>query len=74
MKSISKEDKAMTTVTNAYLTANQVMEILDVSRTTAYKVIKEMNEELLSKGYRIRSGRIPKKYFEEKYYGMQIES
>lgn len=64
----------MFNITNSYLTASQVMEILGVSRATAYKIIHELNEELQSNGYRIIAGKVPKKYFEEKYYGMQIVS
>ncbi len=64
----------MFNITNSYLTAAQVMEILGVSRATAYKIVRELNEELQANGYRIIAGKIPKKYFEEKYYGMRIVS
>ena len=62
----------MVNVTNTYLTATQIMEILGVSRATAYKTIHELNEELQENGYRIIAGKVPKKYFEEKYYGLQV--
>ena len=48
------------------------MEILGVSRATAYKTIHELNEELQKNGYRIIAGKVPAKYFEEKYYGLQV--
>ena len=57
----------MVNVTSTYLTATQVMEILGVSRATAYKTIHELNEELQQNGYRIIAGKVPAKYFEEKY-------
>lgn len=64
--------RTMVNVTSTYLTATQVMEILGVSRATAYKTIYELNEELQQKGYRIIAGKVPAKYFEEKYYGLQV--
>lgn len=69
---IDEEVRTMVNVTNTYLTATQVMEILGVSRATAYKTIHELNEELQENGYRIIAGKVPKKYFEEKYYGLQV--
>lgn len=55
-----------------YYTALEVAEILGVSRGKAYKIVKELNEELKSAGYIIVAGRVPKKYFCEKYYGMAM--
>lgn len=55
-----------------YYTAQEVMEILGVSRAKAYRVMKELNEELSSKGYIVTAGKIPKKYLEEKCYGMMV--
>lgn len=54
-----------------YYTANDIQEILDISRAKAYRIIKELNQELRSKGYIVMAGKIPKKYFAEKYYGME---
>lgn len=52
-----------------FYTAQEVAELLGVSRGQAYKVIKSLNEQLAKKGYIVVSGKIPKKYFAEKYYG-----
>lgn len=52
-----------------FYTAQEVAELLGVSRGQAYKVIKNLNEQLAKKGYIVVSGKIPKKYFAEKYYG-----
>lgn len=51
-----------------FLGAKDVQEILKVSETTAYRVIKKLNNELEGKGYIVISGKISKKYFEEKVY------
>lgn len=53
-----------------YYTANEVMEMLGISRGHAYKIVKQLNEELSSKGFIVIAGRVPKKYFAEHYYGM----
>ncbi len=53
-----------------YYTAKEVMELFGVSRAKAYRIVKELNEELAAQGYIVISGKVPKKYLEEKYYGM----
>lgn len=53
-----------------YYTANEVKEMLGVSRGHAYKIVKELNDELASKGFIVVAGRIPKKYFAEHFYGL----
>lgn len=53
-----------------YYTANEVMEMLGISKGHAYKIVKQLNEELSSKGFIVIAGRVPKKYFAEHYYGM----
>lgn len=41
-----------------YYTAKEVAEMLDVSVSHAYKVIREANRELSSKGFYVRAGRV----------------
>ena len=48
--------------------ADDIAEILNVSKPTAYRIIKKLNSELIEKGYITISGRVPKKYFDEKMY------
>jgi len=55
-----------------YVTAEEVAELLGVSRGYAYKVIRGLNDELEAKGFRVISGKIPSKYFQEKFYGMVL--
>ena len=49
-----------------YYTAKEVAEMLDVSVSHAYKVIREANRELSSKGFYVRAGRVSRKYFDSK--------
>lgn len=37
-----------------------------------YKIIRGLNEELRAKGYRTICGKVPTKYFEEKFYGLTV--
>lgn len=53
-----------------YIRADEVAEILQVSERQGYKVIKQLNEELQAKGYLTLAGRCPRKYFEERTYGI----
>ena len=55
-----------------YVTADEAAQILGVSRGYAYKIIRGLNNELKEKGYRVISGKVPAKYFEEKFYGMEV--
>lgn len=55
-----------------YFTAKEVQEMLGVSRAKAYKILKELNAELEAKGYIVVSGKIPKKFLAEKYYGLVV--
>lgn len=54
-----------------YYTVKEIMEMLGISKGHAYKIIKRLNEELENKGFIVISGRVPKKYFAEHYYGME---
>ena len=55
-----------------YLTAEEVAEILGVSKAYAYKDIGNLNDELEIKGYVVISGKVSTKYFREKFYGFEI--
>ena len=53
---------------NLSLTYQEIGDYLKVSKSTAYREIKKMNEELKKKGYITISGKIPIKYFKERLY------
>lgn len=48
------------------MNAAEVASVMDCSERHGYAVIKGLNEELKAKGYIIRAGRIPRKYFFER--------
>ena len=49
--------------------ADEVAATLGVAKETAYKIIKGLNDNLREKGYVMVSGRLPRRYWEEKFYG-----
>ena len=52
---------------------NEVAEELGVSIPYAYKLIRELNEELRKTGCITIAGRIDRKFFHEKFYGTRKE-
>ena len=53
-----------------FVTAGEVAQDLGVSKPFAYKLVRQMNEELEAKGFITIAGRVSRKYYEEKFYGM----
>lgn len=51
-----------------YLKMEDVKEIIGVSESKAYKIIQSLNKELKAKGYIVVAGKVPTKFFKEKYY------
>lgn len=51
------------------LGVEEVKVILKVGNSKAYKYIRELNKELESKGYLTVRGKVPEKYFRERFYG-----
>lgn len=47
--------------------AKDVMKILDCKQSKAYDLIKELNEELATQGFKTVKGRVPIKYFNEAF-------
>lgn len=45
-----------------------VMKMLDLSRAKCYEIIKQLNRELEAAGYLTVAGRVPKRYFDSRYY------
>lgn len=54
-----------------FVTASEVAEELGVSKPFAYKLVKQMNEELDQQGFITIAGRVSRSYFQEKIYGMK---
>lgn len=51
-----------------FLTASDVAEFMGISVPMAYKVIRQLNDELKAQGYITISGKVSRIYFEKKIY------
>ena len=51
-----------------FMRAEDVAEVMDVSVSYAYKLIRRLNEELREKGFITIRGRIDREYFYDHFY------
>ena len=51
-----------------FLNVNDVAQFMDISVPTAYKIIRNLNNELAQKGYITVAGKINRIFFEERIY------
>ena len=65
---IMAEHKTAIPANKRFLTATDVAELLDVSRSTAYRIIKRLNNELNKAGKLTVAGKVSAKYFYENTY------
>lgn len=52
---------------NRMVKAREVAKILSVSESKAYKVVKNLNEQLQKEGYLTISGRVPVQFLKERF-------
>ena len=59
----------MTIENKIYITASELAEMLGVSVGHAYKIIRKLNLELEKNGFLVIAGKVPRRYFEKRWYG-----
>ena len=61
---------------NYMMYAEDISKELGISKGYAYKIIKELNQELKEAGFIVISGRVPRAFWETKFYSnrTQIET
>ena len=52
-----------------FIRAGEVIHLLGVSKSEAYRIITRRNDEMASKGYIVVNGRVNRRYLEEQIYG-----
>lgn len=57
-----------------FLKVEDIMQILGISKSAAYKIMRQMNDELEKKGYIVIHGKVSRKYFAERFYGMNEDA
>ena len=58
---------------NTFIKVEEVAEILGISKSYAYKIVRQLNNELKKKGFLTISGRVNKNYFMERIYTAPAE-
>ena len=56
---------------NKFIRVDEVAKELDVSKPYAYKIIRQLNDELKAKGFITIAGRVNRQYFNERFYGTE---
>ena len=69
-KKVKNKKEDMYLKNDLFVTAGEVDQELSISKPFAYKLVRQMNEELEAKGFITIAGRVSRKYYEEKFYGM----
>lgn len=59
----------MTEENKIYITASELAEMLGVFVGHSYKIIRRLNQELSKEGYLVIAGKVPRRYFEKRWYG-----
>ena len=54
-----------------FINSTEVAQELGVSKSFAYKVVRQLNDELKNKGFMTVSGKVSRVYYEEKFYGLR---
>ena len=56
---------------NKFIRVDEVAKELDVSTSYAYKLIRQLNNELKAKGFVVIAGRVNRQFFNERLYGAE---
>ena len=57
--------------TNYMMTAEDVATELGISKGHAYKLIRQLNEKLENSGFIVVAGKVPRAFWEKKFFGYQ---
>ena len=55
-----------------FITAAEVAEVMGISRSKSYQLVREMNRELKANGFVTVAGNCPIQYFKQKVYGLEL--
>lgn len=53
-----------------FISVKEIGKMLGVSKTKSYDIVRDLNKELAERGYMVIPGRVSRKYFEERFYGV----
>ncbi len=69
IKNTRKRRSIMIVENKIFITAKELAEMLDISVGHSYKIIRQLNEELEKDGFLVVAGKVPRRYFEKRWYG-----
>lgn len=69
-----REEEKRKAMAKQIVTVKDVMEVLQVSESKAYGVIRQLNSELKAQGYIVIPGKVPTAYFEQKCFGVKVDA
>lgn len=55
-----------------YLNVHDVMDLLGISKSKAYQIIKDLNGEMSAKGYLTVNGKVNRRYLLERCYSQEV--
>ena len=55
-----------------FIRAEEVAEVMEISVAYAYKIIRKLNQELSDKGFITVTGRVNREYFNERVYSVNL--
>ena len=53
-----------------FISASEVAKVLGISRAQSYKIIQKLNKQLEKEGFMTLTGKVSRRYFEERFYGV----
>ena len=56
-----------------FISVKEMMTALSVSESKAYSIARQLNKELAEQGYLVIPGRVSRHYFNERFYGIDVE-
>jgi hypothetical protein len=59
-------------VKSTFIEVDEVADILGVKKPTAYKIIRQLNDELKDQDFLTIAGKVSRQYFMERFYGLKI--
>lgn len=54
-----------------FISAQEMAENLGISKSSAYKLVRQLNDQLKEQGFFVISGKVSRSYYEEKFYGIK---
>ena len=73
MKTKNMKQKGKIDMAKLFYTAREIAEMLGVSKSKAYLMIQEWNQELAAMNFVTISGKVSRKYVNERIYGYTEE-